>query len=103
MSKVDAKIFYGSNTSIEELVNMKPATRKKRICEIDSIENLSPTKEGVELNEGYDYSINGSIPQLADSIAKLAIEFDKNQDMGEKAGEMFITLIVHYYEQSKNN
>jgi hypothetical protein len=81
---------------------MENNTRLKKICEIHSVEILAPTEEGVELNEGYQYEVNGSLPQLADSIAKMAVEFDNNNDMlGESAGSVFISLIVEYYNRSK--
>lgn len=81
---------------------MENNTRLKKICEIHSVEILAPTEEGVELNEGYQYEVNGSLPQLADSIAKMAVEFDNNNDMlGESAGSVFISLIVEYYNRLK--
>ena len=81
---------------------MENNTRLKKICEIYSVEILAPTEEGVELNEGYRYEVNGSLPQLADSIAKMAIEFDNNNDtLGESAGNIFIGLIVEYYNRLK--
>jgi hypothetical protein len=77
-------------------------TRKKRILEIDTLETLIPKEEGMELNEGYVYQVEGSIPQLADAIAKLAIEMDKSPDLGEQGGGSFIALISQFYEKLKS-
>ena len=76
--------------------------REKVILTIKSLELLEPTEEGMELNEGYDYEVNGSMPQLADGIAKMAIEMDKQEDMGHLAGGAFITLILQFYNKLRD-
>ena len=77
-------------------------TRLKQICIIHSVETLTPTEEGIELNEGYSYEVDGSLPQLADSIAKLAIELDKEKEtFGDNGGNLFIKLIVEFYNNLK--
>ena len=77
-------------------------TRLKQICLIHAVEKLSPTEEGIELNEGYSYEVDGSLPQLADSIAKLAIELDKEKEaFGDNGGNLFINLIVEFYNNLK--
>lgn len=81
---------------------MKPVetvTRTKLILEVRAVENLDPTEEGMELNEGYQYEVNGSLPQLADGIAKMAIEMNKDSDLGENAGGVFLELITQYYRK----
>lgn len=75
--------------------------RRARILEIDAIESLTPDENGVELNEGYEYYVDGSLPQLADSIAKLALELDKDANMGESGGAAFLALITQYYTKLK--
>lgn len=85
----------------EAIMQNGPISRTTTILTIKALERLIPQEEGVELNEGYDYEINGSIPQLADGIAKMAIEMDKQEDMGVKAGDGFLSLIVQYYEKLK--
>ena len=82
-------------------MNEAPVTRTKLILEVRAIEKLDPTEEGMELNEGYQYEVNGSIPQLADSIAKMAIEMDKSKDLGEAAGGAFLELVNQYYQKLK--
>lgn len=73
--------------------------RNIEILTVTSIETLTAIEEGVELTEGYTYDVHGSIPQLADSIAKLAIEFDK--EFGDGAGSAFLALMHQYYETNK--
>ena len=85
------------NTDVEELKNMDPVTRTNTILNIKVIEKLTPDDEGVNLNEGYEYDVNGTIPQLADGIAKMAIEMDKQPDLGDKAGGAFLALVEQYY------
>ena len=75
--------------------------RRARILEIDAIESLTPDENGVELNEGYEYYVDGSLPQLADSIAKLALELDKDASMGESGGAAFLALVAQYYTKLK--
>ena len=67
------------------------------VLNIKVIEKLTPDDEGVNLNEGYEYDVNGTIPQLADGIAKMAIEMDKQPDLGDKAGGAFLALVEQYY------
>ena len=79
-------------------------TRLKQICIIHSVETLTPTEEGVELNEGYKYEVDGTLPQLADSIAKLAIELDKEPEtFSDNAGGLFVSLIVQFYDKLKES
>lgn len=57
--------------------------------------------DGVMINEGYDFKVNGAIPQLADAIAKLALELPKN-GLGENSDDGFIQYINLFYSQLKN-
>jgi len=75
------------------------STRKVNILKIDVIEQLTPSEQGVELNEGYEFEVNGAIPQLADGIAKMAFEMDRDKDFGTKGGGAFIALIAEYYRK----
>lgn len=93
----DAEIIMPEGTDIEGLKNMDPVTRTNTILNIKVVEKLAPEEEGLELNEGYEYEINGTIPQLADGIAKMAIEMDKQPDLGDKAGGAFLALVEQYY------
>lgn len=93
----DAEIIMPEGTDIEELKNMDPITRTNTILNIKVVEKLIPEEEGVNLNEGYEYDVNGTIPQLADGIAKMAVEMDKQPDLGDKAGGAFLALVEQYY------
>lgn len=80
---------------------MTEHTRTTTILKIEALENLEPTEDGMDLNEGYSYEVQGSLPQLADSLAKMAIEMDKDLDLGDNAGGAFVALITQYYEMLK--
>ena len=86
---------------IENLKNMDPISRTKTILEVKVIEKLTPEDDGVDLNEGYEYNLNGSIPQVADGLAKMFIEMDKQTDMGQDAGGAVLNLIQQYYLKLK--
>lgn len=90
-----------NNMNKEELE--KSSIKLTEILKIERKRDLSVTKDeqGMELNEGYEYTVNGAIPEIADSIAKLAIEMDKMTDLGEKAGGYFLVLIGEYYNKNK--
>lgn len=81
-----------------ELKKIEEVKRTRLILEIKAVESLSPEEEGMVLNEGYEYRLDGAVPQIADGIAKLAMEMDKDTDMGDKAGGAFIALIQQYYD-----
>lgn len=100
MNKINAEVKYGKQTTKEELMKMKAVNRMETILEIQAVEKLKPEKDGIELNEGYNYTMNGSIPQVADGIAKMAIEMDKLEEMGSNAGKGFIILIEQYYKKA---
>jgi len=89
------------NDVIKDISNAGPVERTKTILEIKVIEKLSPEKDGVELNEGYRYNVDGSLPQLADGLAKLAIEFDNDIKLGVNVGQAFLVLTAQYYEKMK--
>lgn len=61
---------------------------------------LDATKKGILLNDGYTYTVDGSIPELADAIAKFAIELPRN-GFGERSDSTFIELIKNYYDKLK--
>lgn len=75
------------------------SVRTATILKIDVLEQLTPVKEGMELNEGYQFELDGSIPQVADGIAKMAFEMDRDNDFGIKGGGAFIALIAEYYKK----
>ena len=88
---------------MDDIKEMEPVTRTSLILEISVVEKLTPNLEGVELNEGYTYRVEGSIPQLADGIAKMCVELDKLPDMGKNGGEMLLGLIIEYYKRTKES
>ena len=96
-NNVDAQVVMDNETTIAELKNMEPVNRTSEILKISVLETLKPEEEGIELNEGYTYEVNGSIPQLADGLAKMPIEMDKQPDLGDKAGGAFLALVQQYY------
>ena len=97
----DAQIVIPDGTTIEDLKNMEPVDRTHTILNIKVVEKLTPEDEGVDLNEGYEYDLNGSIPQIADGLAKMFIEMDKQEDMGQDAGGALLNLIEQYYLKLK--
>lgn len=58
--------------------------------------NVSKNGNNVELNEGYEYDVNSSIPEIADSIAKFAKELP-HQGMGVGSDKYFLDLINQYF------
>ncbi len=76
--------------------------KKTSILTMEALVELNSEKDGMTVNEGYEYEVNGSIPQLADGIAKLAIEIDKQvEEFGENGGKLFLGLIMEYYAANK--
>ena len=55
----------------------------------------------VELNEGYDFEVDAPIAEIADGLAKMAIEMDKMTELGEEAGGAFIQLVAEFYKKLK--
>jgi hypothetical protein len=76
--------------------------KAKTILTIKSKPSFSVNEEetGLELNDGYDFEVDGAVPEIADAIAKLAIELPKN-GFGEDSDTYFITLISQYFEKLK--
>lgn len=87
--------------SVDEIVEEtieKESKRTKTILVVRSLEQLNPTKKGLELNVGYEFEVDGPLPEVADGIAKMAKELDKMQ--GENAGAYFIELICQFYKKA---
>ena len=70
------------------------------IKSINTIETDQDNKDNVNLNDGYTFEVNGSIPELADGIAKFAKELPKN-GFGENSDTGFISLIQQYFNKIK--
>lgn len=62
--------------------------------------SVDEEKTGLELNDGYEFDVDGAVPEIADAIAKFAIELPKN-GFGEDSDTYFITLISQYFEKLK--
>ncbi len=77
------------------------ATRSHSILKVDAIELLEPNPEGMDLNEGYNFVIDGPIPQVADGLAKMMLAMDDDKSIGNNAGEAFLGLINTYYLNNK--
>lgn len=76
--------------------------RLKTLLVIESAEFLTSNSEGVELEEGYEFSINSSIPQLADALAIFLSGLDKEPDETEgNTGEILLNLVIEYYNRRK--
>lgn len=82
---------------IDDAFNTK-SQRKKTLLVVRSLEELNPTEEGVELNVGYEFDVDGPLPEVADGIAKMAKELDKMQP--NNAGAYFIELINQFYKKA---
>ena len=86
--------------ALKELLKTEDPLNSKTILVIKSKPKLSVSDndEGVELNDGYEFEVNGAIPEIADGIAKMAVELEPN-GFGEKSGAYFIQLINEYYHR----
>lgn len=62
--------------------------------------SINENDEGIELNDGYEFEVDGAVPEIADAIAKLAAELPNN-GFGETSDRYFITLIDKYFEKLK--
>lgn len=87
----------GKSMTIEEFQAQNRETRTVKILEVRKHEYVDLKQEGVEINGGYEYDLNGNLAEVADGLAKLAIEMDKDKSMGDNAGGYFITLISQFY------
>jgi len=90
-------IVDGKPMSIEEFNSQHRETRAVKILEVRKLEYIDLKAEGVEINGGYEYDLNGNLAEVADGLVKLAIEMDKDKSMGDHAGAYFVTLISQFY------
>lgn len=86
---------------IEDFSKLDEATRNKTILQIKAINAIDTQEDGVYLNEGYEFEVHGAIPQLADALAKMFIEMNKDPEFGDNGGDNFITLLTQYYQRAK--
>ena len=92
MNKKNVKVYQAI---IDE---SKDIFTPKTILTIKTRPNLKATKKGAELNDGYDFEVNGALPEIADGIAKFARELPKN-GFGKGSDGYFITLINEYFKK----
>lgn len=95
---LEAEDNYKKACEVVEETIEKEGKRTKTLLVVRSLEVLKPQEEGVELNVGYEFDVDGPLPEVADGIAKMAKELDKIQ--GENAGAYFIELIRQFYENA---
>lgn len=82
----------------EIIDSMDKDIKRTKIFEIRTKHSLTAKKKGVELNQGYEFDVDTSMPELADAIAKFAKELPKN-GFGEDSDRYFITLIHQYFDK----
>lgn len=83
------KIFSEDNQFTAKTLLVIKSRPKLSVAEDDS---------GMELNDGYEFEVDGAVPEIADAIAKFAKELPKN-GFGEKSDRYFITLISEYFSK----
>ena len=86
-------------TSLQDLFK-EDSLKAKTILTIRTRPKLtvSEADDGMELNDGYEFDVNGALPEIADGIAKMAAELEPN-GFGEKSGSYFVQLINEYYHK----
>ena len=85
---------------MEDNKNIQPEKRTRQILVVRSLEVLTPKQEGIELNVGYEFDVDGPLPEIADGIAKMAKELDHMEGQTENSGRYFIELIRQFYEKA---
>lgn len=83
---------------LEELMNNEIKPKTLLVIKSRPKLSLSEDENGIELNDGYEFELNGAIPEVADAIAKFAAELPNN-GLGPDSGSYFITLISEYYKK----
>ena len=73
----------------------------KHLLTIKTFPHLDETKEGILLNDGYAFDVDGSLPEVADAIVKFAMELPAN-GFGEGSDKFFIELINTFYNDYNN-
>jgi len=79
---------------------MSDKIEPKTILTIKTFPHLDETDEGILLNDGYAFDVNGALPEIADGIVKFALELPAN-DFGEGSDKFFIQLINEFYNKAK--
>lgn len=89
---------------LEKLFNEDNKLNAKTLLIIKSRPKLTVSEDdsGMELNDGYEFEVNGAIPEIADGIAKFAVALEQN-DFGENSSTYFIKLINEYFNKLQNS
>lgn len=87
---------------LNDLFNVEHQLKAKTLLTIRVRPKLTvaDNDEGMELNDGYEFDLNGALPEVADAIAKFAKELPNN-DCGENSDTYFISLIQQYFQKLK--
>jgi len=85
---------------LQEIVNAasEDTLKAKTILVIKSRPILKAESKGATLNDGYEFEVDGAIPEIADGIAKFAKELP-NQGCGKGSDRYFINLIGQYFDK----
>lgn len=85
---------------INKIVNEAEAHSVKNILVIKAKDNydINENDETIELNNGYEFDVDGSLPEIADGIAKFAKELPKN-GFGDNSDSYFLELIKMYFDK----
>ena len=90
-----------AKAEVLKAIEEENAQNLKTILVIKSKPKLSlDENDDVTLNEGYEFDVNGAIPEIADAIAKFALELPKN-GQGENSDTGFIQYINLFFSQLK--
>ena len=84
----------------KEIIDMlnKEEFKGRTILTIKTKPITNVRHKGVEINEGYEYELNGALPELAFGIANFAKELP-NQGFGDGSDKEFIKLINLYFKK----
>lgn len=83
---------------MQEIIDATDENKTSNLLVIKTKNKLKATKKGVEINQGYEFEVDGAMPEIADAIAKFAKELPKN-GFGEHSDTYFITLIKQYFDK----
>lgn len=72
--------------------------KSKTILVIKTKPVLKAENKGISLNDGYEFEVNGALPEIADGIAKFAKELEPN-GFGPNSGRYFVGLIQQYFDK----
>lgn len=86
----------------ERRFNEQATKRAKTLLMIRTKPVFNTNEDGMELNDGYDFDMNGALPEIADAIAKFAYALDSN-GFDKGSGAYFVRLISSYFDKLSNN